>query len=477
MPYMLPDRDQLSLMPSSVEEYIPKDDPVRAYDSMVDKIFQELDINFNCPKSGAWEYFPVVMTKLIVYGYAYGIRSSRKLERAVNHNLSFIWLTGNLKPDYRTIARFRAENTELLKDVLKKCVNICMKLNLIDGNCLFVDGSKFRANASIGNTWDEKRCKKYLKKIHENIDQLLSESEKIDREEENEGSHVKISKDLADQKVLANKIVNIMKQIKESGKDSINTTDNDCVKAKGRQGTHASFNSQVVVDKKHGLIVSCEAVSQNNDCNQFVRQISNAAKNTGKMPKIGCADSGYSSTEDLKNLEEKLTIVVPTTKQVEEERKGNLEDQKFSKENFKYAKETNEYICPAGKILKFKGVDQIKNKKIYQARKEECQACLNYKKCTSSKYGRKIKRLFNEESKERIEMVYKSDYGQEIYKKRGQTVELVYGHFKKNLSAGQFMLRGREKVNAELSILSTCFNLARMITLIGLPKMLNFAMI
>lgn len=94
-----------------------------------------------------------------------------------------------------------------------------------------------------------------------------------------------------------------------------------------------------------------------------------------------------------------------------------------------------------------------------------------HEKCTTGE-KRIIKRLVNEETKERIEQIYKSEEGQKIYKKRGKVIELVFGHFKRNLGAGQFMLRGKEKVNGELSILSTCFNIARMITLVGVPKLI-----
>lgn len=472
MPYILPERKQLTFLPNTIEDYVPEDDPVRAYDSIINKIFKELSVKYNPNKAGAWEYDPQAMIKLIVYGYSYGIRSSRKLERAVHHNMSFIWLTGGLKPDYRTIARFRAENTALLKDTLKKCVHVCMKLNLIEGNYLFIDGSQFRANASINNTWDEEKCKKYLKKVHKHIEQLLEESERIDSEEENQESYVKLKEEINNQEKLINKINNILEEIKEKEVRSINTIDNNSIRAKSRQGTHASYNSQIAVDGKNGLIVNCEAVSQNNDYNQFTRQVLGASKNIGKMPEVACTDSGYSSIEDLKKLEKELVIVVPTAKQI-----ANKESQKFSKENFKYNKEKDEYICPAGKSLKFERINSDDpRKKEYQASKNDCHTCSNYKECTNSKTGRKLIRLVDEEIKEKIEAIYKSEAGQKIYKERNKKVELVFGHFKRNLAAGQFMLRGKKKVDGELSILSTCFNIARMITLVGMPKLLNSAL-
>ena len=121
------------------------------------------------------------MLKLLIYGYSYGVRSSRKLERETHYNFSFIWLTGGLKPDHKTIAEFRRKNKSALKKVLKQCARLCIKLDLIEGNTLFVDGSKIRSNASIKNSWTKQRCDRHLKKIDKRIKEILSERETADR--------------------------------------------------------------------------------------------------------------------------------------------------------------------------------------------------------------------------------------------------------------------------------------------------------
>ena len=142
-----------------------------------------MGIIINPCQAGAHSFEPKAMLKLIVYGYSYGIRSSRKLERACYHNLSFMWLISGVLPDYRTIARFRSDNKEAIKLVLKQNVKLCVKLGLIEGNTLFLDGSKFRANASKSNTWDEERCRKSLEIAEKNIERIMEEAEQIDEEE------------------------------------------------------------------------------------------------------------------------------------------------------------------------------------------------------------------------------------------------------------------------------------------------------
>ena len=105
MAYRYGDRRQKILFPQSIDEYIPQDSPVRAYDVFVDTLdFEQLGIEIEPGKVGCPQYDPKIMLKLLVYGYSYGVRSSRRLERETNYNLSFVWLSSGLKPDFKTIA-------------------------------------------------------------------------------------------------------------------------------------------------------------------------------------------------------------------------------------------------------------------------------------------------------------------------------------------------------------------------------------
>ena len=473
MAYKTGNRRQITFLPPIIDEYICPEDPVRVYDAFGYALdLQELGILVQPDKAGANEYHPRAMLKLIMYGYSYGTRSSRKLERACHHNLSFLWLMSGLKPDYRTIGRFRSEYKEAIKNVLKQSVKLCMKLDLIEGNTLVIDGSKFRANASINTTWTDKKCEDYLEKISKNIDRLVDEAERIDQQEEEKESLVKIKKELMDQEKLQATIQDIAQTLKETKKSSINTTDQECVKAKGRQGTHASYNAQIVVDEKHGLIVSNEAVSENNDLNQFHNQLNRAGEVLGNKPKVACSDSGYFSLEDLKQIPEDITVVMPTQKQAQKE--NNIHPVKpFDKEQFRYDSTSNEYRCPEGKRLKYIGIAfSNPRKRAYKADGKDCRGCPHFGVCTPSRDGRRVVRMGEESLKERLEDRYHSSHGQEVYRLRKQKVELPFGHMKRNLGAGQFMLRGKKGVNAELSLLSTCFNIARMITLVGIPALI-----
>lgn len=471
MAYIYGNRYQTDMFPQSIEEYVAQDDPVRAYDVFAESLdLIEIGIKYVEVKVGSPEYNPKAMIKLLVYGYSYGIRSSRKLERACYHNVSFIWLMGGIKPDHKTIANFRKNNKKVLQNIFKKCAILCVKLELIEGNTLFVDGSKIRANASINNTWTKEKCSKYLANMDERIKAILNECDAIDEKEQNNDSLVKLKEELKGKEALKSKIENIMKELKETEKIKINSTDPECVNVKGRQGIHAGYNSQIVVDEKHGLIVHNDVVNENNDLKQFANQINQANEAIEKTCKNACADSGYASTDELKKIDDKgINVIVPSTKQA-----SNKEAGEFDKEQFQYNGKENCYICPEGRKLLHSHFSVTKNMEVYRFNDSStCLSCKHFKTCTKAKRGRTIVRLANEDTKIKLEKRYKTDESQAVFKLRKQKVELPFGHIKRNLGVSSFLIRGIDGAKAEMAILSSCFNIARMITILGVAGIIK----
>src|SRR3990170_2570590 len=211
MAYRYGDRFQLGLFPPSIEDYVATSDPVRAYDAFVEALdFSALGIEIDPNQVGNSEYDPKAMLRLFVYGYSYGIKTSRKLEREIHHNLSFIWLMGSLKPDHKTIAEFRRNNKGALKNVLRQCARMCLKLDLIAGNVLFVDGSKIRANASRGQTHDQSYYEQLLSEVDGRIEQLVEECEKVDETEEGQSSWVEMEDELTQKKQLKGRVQEVL---------------------------------------------------------------------------------------------------------------------------------------------------------------------------------------------------------------------------------------------------------------------------
>jgi len=453
----------MTSLPPVIEDYVGEKDPVRAYDAIVDTMCgEELGLVIDRSQVGNPAYDPKTMLKLLVYGYSYGWRSSRKLERACHHNLSFIWLMGGLKPDHKTIANFRKDNQEVVMKVLKQTARICIKLDLIEGNCLFTDSTKVRGAASISETRNRQGWEEKLKEIDQRIEHLLRECNETDEREAD--SLVEVQQELCDKQKLQRKVRGLLEQMDVDKRQKINGTDPDCVNFKGRQGSHAGYSAHITVDEKHGLIVSADVVSDNNDYNQFSTQIEQAVDTLGRQCQTAVADAGYWNDGLKETVTKQIDVIVPSRKQAQRE----PIDDPFGKDKFRYDVENNQYFCPEGRRLKYSYYSTKKGHYVYRIEKALlCQECPHFGVCTTYRRGRSIIRLEEEELLKRLEARYASEEGQEIYKKRKEKVESPFGHIKRNLNGDAFLVRGRSAVKAEWALLASCFNIARMITLTG----------
>jgi len=462
-------REQMELLPPSIEQYIAVDAPVRVYDAFVEALdLKAIGIKVDPNREGNPAYDPRSMLKLLVYSYSYGVRSSRKIEREVYYNLSFIWLMKGLKPDHKTIAEFRRHHKEALQQALRQCVRLCLKLDLIAGNILFVDGSKIRGNAALKNSWDRDKIQRVLAQTDQKIIAILQEAEALDAEEEESPSLISVPTQLNGPRAIQEKVGRIMEELQASGKKSWNTTDPECTGFNGVQGAGAGYIAEVVVDDKQGLIVSADAIGMGNDLGQLSAQIQQATQVLGKAPEVAVADAGFSDISDLSQINSGIKLLVPNKQQV-----STLPVGKYAKENFRYLTERNCYLCPMGEELKFHQITKDGNLSYRMAHSRTCQVCQCYGQCTKAKQGRTLERLPYERLKEQLAQAYVLPENQAIYKRRQSKIELVFGHIKHNLGVNGLLLRGRVGARAEISLLSICFNLRRLITLLGVQGLIR----
>lgn len=464
------DRGQMMVLPPTLDQYVSKENPVRAYDAFVDKLdFKKLGIDLDDRKVGNSEYDPRSMLKLLLYGYSYGVTSSRKLEREVHNNLSFIWLMKQLRPDHKTIAQFRRKNKKGLKKALSLCAKLCLILGLVEGNVLFVDGTKLRANAGKANLHKQSWYQKLLEEVDKRIQHLLEECERVDQKESQCGSYVKMPKELAQAKKLKASIENAMAELTERGEQGkaeqkINRVDPQSVLVKSPQGTHCGYNMQNVVDDKNGLIVHTEVVSESNDVKQLAAQIHGAEANLGRECKVAGGDAGYWEITQVAKVEsEGKKVVVPSKAQASGKESGP-----FEKSRFTYDADSDCYVCPEGHRLILRRLKEKERQLEYRIEKRSnCRHCPHFGTCTKAKQGRTITRHVLEEVGEAVSKRFEEPEIRQIYERRKARIEHPFGFIKKILGFGQFHLRGRDGAGAEASILATCFNLRRMLTLLG----------
>jgi len=311
-----------------------------------------------------------------------------------------------------------------------------------------------------------------LKELDGRINQLLQEVEALDESEVELGSLVKMGEELGRAGRLKESIERALSELEERGVRTkngrcrrVNRVDPESGMMKGPQGSGAYYAVQNVADDGHGVIVKTDAGPEANDRHQLTRQVLGAEENLGRVCQAACGDSGYAHIEEFEKLESaERKVIVPAKSQV-----SRRPAKPFSKGDFTYDPELDGYYCPQGHRLTFRRFQDRAGKKLEYRIQEArtCQACPEFGRCTASPLGRTIVRRRSEELKERMEKRFKEPEAQEIYKRRKARAEHPFGYIKKVLGFGQFLLRGRLGAQAEASILAVCFNLRRMITILG----------
>ena len=187
-----------------------------------------------------------------------------------------------------------------------------------------------------------------------------------------------MKKELADNEKLRAKVVDILNTLKTEDKKSINSTDPDCTKIHGRQGSHAGYNAQTVVDEKHGLIANAMWSTRITTFISLPSRLNRRQQTLEKKAQAACADSGYSDIDELEKVDNQgIKVVVPSIRQASDKEPGP-----FDKSNFKYDGESDSYICPTGKILRYRRTNIDKNAKNIGRMCGVCQKCPNFGLCT-----------------------------------------------------------------------------------------------
>ena len=158
------DRRQTMLLPESLDDYVSEESPVRAVDAFVDMLdLGALGFDVEPEATGRPGYHPGLMLRIYLYGYLNQVQSSRRLERECGRNLELIWLTGRLKPDFKTIADFRKDNGKAIQKVCREFVLICRKLGLFTDAFVAIDGSKFKAVNNRDRNFTKAKMKRRLR--------------------------------------------------------------------------------------------------------------------------------------------------------------------------------------------------------------------------------------------------------------------------------------------------------------------------
>ena len=404
-------------------------------------------------KRGRPAYHPVLMVKLLIYGYSTGKYSSRKIEKATYEDIGFRVLACNDHPDHDSIAGFRKKHLNRLAGLFKQVLKLCQQAGLVKLGHIAIDGTKVKANASKHKAMSYKRMQEKEKKLEEEIAELLRRAEETDEAEDREyGKNRRgdeLPQELARRESRIAKIREAKAALEEEAKERAekekkeqqakiearnkaaaesgkkrggrvpkeinpeeakpeekaqkNFTDPESriMKDGASKSFEQAYNAQAAVDADSQVIVAAVVTQEGNDKRQLVPMIKEVRENMGKMPERVSADTGYFSEPQLTNPSlSGVDVYVPPDRQKHDE-------------PLKQVEMTVESVAS-----------------------DKCAEVMRKK--------------------------LKTEQGIKEYKKRKQTVEPVFGQIKECRGFRRFSLRGLEKVTAEWSIVCLSHNLLKL---------------
>lgn len=316
---------QLMLLPSSLGCLLPADHPVHFFKDIVEQLdLSAITKTFDLDqRRGRPAYDPIMMTKLVMYGYSVGLTSSRAVESACLERIDFRVLTGNRRPDYRSIARFRKVHGEALAALHEQVLLIAAGDGLIDMREVATDGTKILANASKHKAMSyERMCEKELE-LKAEIKTWKQESHKGSRRHREEAKeemrfkqdrlrHVRKWK-----KALEERAVAEGKQQPEPT-DQINFTDSESRIMRVEKHFEQAYNAQAAVDRRNQIVLAAAVTQDRNDKRLLEAMLDRVAETTGLLPDNSLFDAGYFSEAQILTVQEKYKstqLLVPPDRQ------------------------------------------------------------------------------------------------------------------------------------------------------------------
>jgi transposase len=460
------DRNQGTLLPERVEEYVSDENPVRVIDVFVGELdLAKLGFEGMEPKpTGRPGYHPATMLKIYLYGYLNRIQSSRRLEQEARRNIELMWLVGRLAPDFKTLADFRAENAAAIKNVCREFIVLCRNWGLFTEATVAIDGSKFKAVNHRDRNFTSGKMKTRMALIEQSIAEYLTQLDRMDRKETpsapRQVTRLKERITTLKQEMRRLRVLKSRMEATPDGQVSLVDPDARSMASQGKGTGIVGYNVQTAVDTKNHLIVTHEVTNVGSDRHQLKKMADAAREALGTEKLTAIADRGYYSGEEIKACDD-AGIVPLIPKNFTSTSRA---DGRYDKSDFVYVRRRDAYRCPAGEyaIRRFTSIE--KGMAIYKYWSSACPRCALRSKCTTGDY-RRIGRWEHEDVLEKMQA--RLERNPSRMQLRRQTAEHPFGTIKAWMGATHFLCRTLPKVSAEMSLHVLAYNLKRVMRILG----------
>lgn len=452
-------RDQMYLLPPSLRDWLPEGHLAYFIIDLMDHLdLSEIHASYGGDGRGQPPYDPSMMTALILYSYCVGLPSSRKIERATHEDVSFRVIAANHHPDHDSICAFRKRHLKALSGLFVQVLKLCRQSGLVKLGHVALDGTKVRANASKHKAMSYKRMKAKEDELERQVRELLDLAERVDAEEDAKygkgvrgdelpvelrhresrlkkireakaaleaeaRAEAEAAKREAEQKIAEREKKAVEsgqkprgrkpkvpdpEQAKPTDKAQRNFTDPDSrIMKDGATGSFEQcYNGQAAVDDECQVIVAARVTQAPNDKEQLGPMLEEIESNSGSLPERLSADAGYFSEDNVRLLEN-----------------SDMEG--------------------------FVAVEKQKHGEVPPPVR-----------------GRPPKDM---SVKDKMKRKLSTKRGRDVYKKRKEVVEPVFGQIKQARGLRQFLLRGLENVTSEWDLWCLTHNLLKLYRFGSLP--------
>lgn len=470
-------REQITLFPEAIEDYIAAENPVRFLDAFVD----QLDLaamgftHAAVPDTGRPPYHPGDLLKLYLYGYLNRIRTSRLLERETQRNLEALWLLKRLSPDHKTISDFRRENANALRETFKQFVLICKKLELFGNELVAIDSTKFTASNARDRVKNQDQLDKSIARINDSIGHYLAQLDENDAADE-QTSGTALNKEELRQNIAAlqqqkETLEEVRANLLHEGQKYSSLTDPDCRLMKNERRIEPAYAVHAAVDARHSLIIDYELTQDAADNNHLASVASRAKERLGVDSLTICADAGYYDTVDLKACDDQhISSYVPIPKP-KIPNSTHVPTPDYYHDKFAYDEPSNTYRCPQGHTMqRFRSQRKQDGRRISLYRTDACAQCPVRASCSASPRGRYVYRWEHEAILDRLKQRLATQ--PEMITRRKAIIEHVFGTIKKIWGYGTLLLRRLQNVASEVALMTLAYNIKRALTIVGAKKLI-----
>lgn len=478
MRFKTPEDRNTFMMFNQLEDWVDSDNIVRLIDRFVDLTLTKKEFEYDKGKSefGRKAYSANTLLKLYLYGYLNRISSSRRLETECNRNMEVIFLLGNLRPDFKTIADFRKDNKSLIRMICIEFRRFLVHEKFIKGEKIAYDGTKIKACTSK-RMLEIQQISKRLAHLEREMDAYFNQ---LDCSDNKEGHEDKVIELEAMESELMSKIAQLeteihklqiqKEQLQDKGTDKEFPGDSEAKFMLTRDGIKPAYNVQGGVDNENKMIVIAEVTDRPDDYHEIENLVIQTEEQLSITPKLVEADKGYGNPNQIKSLESSNTIrcSIPL-------KSYSCEEQRLR--SFKYIKEKDVVRCKNHIDLNYiKTRTRSKSGqlvRIYKAKAEDCLNCPYREDCTNSKTGRE----YWLDSRHEWITAYKRRMDSKRCKaeivERKAIIEHVFGTLKRWMGKVPLLMKGKEKAQIEIDIYTTAYNMLRLKNIVGVANAMS----